>query len=83
VQEECGHFALFTSLDKGKIDAKTSNFFSWDSKSASKFMLQKGPNSTKCATPSELLEPRFPMIGVLPKRTSINWFGGLKKTIGN
>jgi hypothetical protein len=89
VQEECGHFALFTSLDKGKIDAKTRKNFSSDSKSASKFMLQKGPNSTKCANLVEracgktLLEPRFPMIGVLPKRTSINWFGGLKKIIGS
>lgn len=51
VQEECGHFALFMSLDKGKIDAKTSNFFSSDSKSASKFMLRNGPNSTKYAKP--------------------------------
>jgi len=30
-----------------------------------------------------LLEPRFPMIGVLLKRTSIKWFGGLKKIIGS
>jgi hypothetical protein len=26
---------------------------------------------------------KIPLVGVLPKRTSINWFGGLKKTIGN
>jgi hypothetical protein len=30
-----------------------------------------------------LWKPRFPMIGVLLKSTSIKWFGGLKKIIGS
>jgi hypothetical protein len=40
-------------------------------------------NLVERACGKTLLEPRFPMIGVLPKRTSINWFGGLKNIIGS
>jgi hypothetical protein len=90
MQEECGHFALFTSFDKGKIDAKTCSFFSSDPKSASKFMLQKRPNSTKHATLWNELVERHTFGTKIPhdrstslKGTSIKWFGGLQKIIGS